>query len=127
MFPGGLLDTKYVAEFHLRETSSFLEYLFRKWQRLAERQRRAQAAGGTSCLFSTPRHSVLKILLRRVVLWCSVLTLLGVPFHFLKKARAHRICSPCSPQGTLCAHPLGTPSAPCKYSMLTVLVLRAYP
>ena len=39
LFQGGVMDTKYVAEFYRREPASFLEYIFRKWQRLSERQR----------------------------------------------------------------------------------------
>ncbi|KAJ3186993.1 Target of EGR1, member 1 (Nuclear) [Gaertneriomyces sp. JEL0708] len=38
MFPGGLLDTKYIAEFVQRESRSFLGYLWRKSHRIEERK-----------------------------------------------------------------------------------------
>lgn len=33
MFPGGLYDTKYISDYITREQSSFLAYLFRKYER----------------------------------------------------------------------------------------------
>jgi len=33
MFPGGLFDTKYISDYMTRERSSFLAYLFRKYER----------------------------------------------------------------------------------------------
>ena len=36
IFTGGVLDTKYVADYERREKASFLEYLFRKYQRELE-------------------------------------------------------------------------------------------
>ena len=32
LFPGGIFDTKYIAEYIIREGASFLEYIFRKAQ-----------------------------------------------------------------------------------------------
>ncbi|KAI8851922.1 ribonuclease CAF1 [Chytridium lagenaria] len=40
MFPGGLYDTKYVADYVTRETSSFLAYVFRKYEREQEKRKR---------------------------------------------------------------------------------------
>ncbi|KAI7823376.1 ribonuclease CAF1 [Gamsiella multidivaricata] len=39
MFPGGLFDTKYVSDYMTRERSSFLAYLFRKYERDDSRAR----------------------------------------------------------------------------------------
>ncbi|KAF9429076.1 Target of EGR1, member 1 (Nuclear) [Entomortierella beljakovae] len=37
MFPGGLFDTKYISDYITRERSSFLAYLFRKYERANSR------------------------------------------------------------------------------------------
>ncbi|KAI1306276.1 Target of EGR1, member 1 (Nuclear) [Mortierella claussenii] len=37
MFPGGLFDTKYISDYITRERSSFLAYLFRKYERADSR------------------------------------------------------------------------------------------
>lgn len=39
MFPGGLFDTKYISDYMTRERSSFLAYLFRKYDREDRRMR----------------------------------------------------------------------------------------
>ena len=31
MFPAGIFDTKFVSEYNVRESASFLLYLFKKW------------------------------------------------------------------------------------------------
>jgi target of EGR1 protein 1 len=31
LFPAGIYDTKYIAEYFNYSTSSFLEYLYKKW------------------------------------------------------------------------------------------------
>jgi target of EGR1 protein 1 len=38
IFKGGIYDTKYIADYIQRESSSFLSYLFRKYQRLNEKK-----------------------------------------------------------------------------------------
>lgn len=60
MFPGGLFDTKFISDYITRERSSFLAYLFRKYERedlrlKAEDGNDASAAQGPSGLriFST--------------------------------------------------------------------------
>ncbi|KAF9148790.1 Target of EGR1, member 1 (Nuclear) [Linnemannia schmuckeri] len=42
MFPGGLFDTKYISDYMTRERSSFLAYLFRKYDREDTRMRDAE-------------------------------------------------------------------------------------
>ncbi|KAJ3406593.1 hypothetical protein CcCBS67573_g03799 [Chytriomyces confervae] len=37
MFPAGIVDTKYISDYVTRESSSFLAYLFRKYERLMTR------------------------------------------------------------------------------------------
>ncbi|KAG0198456.1 Target of EGR1, member 1 (Nuclear) [Mortierella sp. NVP41] len=43
MFPGGLFDTKYVSDYMTRERSSFLAYLFRKYERDDTRMQNEEA------------------------------------------------------------------------------------
>ncbi|KAF9131075.1 Target of EGR1, member 1 (Nuclear) [Mortierella sp. 14UC] len=42
MFPGGLFDTKYISDYMTRERSSFLAYLFRKYEREDTRMQDAE-------------------------------------------------------------------------------------
>ncbi|KAG0291709.1 Target of EGR1, member 1 (Nuclear) [Linnemannia gamsii] len=50
MFPGGLFDTKYISDYMTRERSSFLAYLFRKYER---EDTRMQDADTPTRIYST--------------------------------------------------------------------------
>ncbi|KAF9905661.1 Target of EGR1, member 1 (Nuclear) [Linnemannia zychae] len=51
MFPGGLFDTKYISDYMTRERSSFLAYLFRKYEREDTRMRDAETPTKTFSTF----------------------------------------------------------------------------
>ncbi|KAL5251307.1 hypothetical protein ACHWQZ_G016860 [Mnemiopsis leidyi] len=57
MFKSGILDTKCVAEFLIRETATYLEYLFRK---SSKRMRDAVAAGKPHLNLSFSEHRAIK-------------------------------------------------------------------
>ena len=48
MFPGGLYDTKYLSDYVSRESTSYLSYLFRKYERIHEKD------GQLGCVVAEP-------------------------------------------------------------------------
>ncbi|KAG0046127.1 Target of EGR1, member 1 (Nuclear) [Gryganskiella cystojenkinii] len=55
MFEGGIFDTKYISDYMTRERSSFLAYLFRKYERFNTKAREEQK--GSSSSIKKPTYS----------------------------------------------------------------------